>query len=402
MTVVDRRGTDTAAPVILTATVGRTARRLSFWFAMALVLVLLALGSLAVVGAAEDLPRLSADSAAPDGARAVAEVLRDQGVEVTATDVLAETIEAVGDGSDTTLVVYDEFDNLADDGHQQLIELGIDLIVLDPPSGLLAAVAPEVRQAGMPDDDPLEPSCTIPAVVEAGSVSSGGDSYRLIGSDGETCLRSDSDSDDDAFSLIRVETDGTTVTVLGATDALTNGAVLDDGNAVFALTLLGERERLVWYLPSVADSLEPGEDLSALTPGWLTPVIALAALVVVAAAVWRGRRFGPLIVENLPVVVRASETMEGRARLYQRSSARLRALDALRLGTISRLARTLGLPGSASVDEIVGSLAALLRRDTRDIRSLLVDDDPASDAELVRLSDRLLELEAAATTAARP
>ena len=64
----------------------------------------------------------------------------------------------------------------------------------------------------------------------------------------------------------------------------------------------------------------------------------LLLLVFLAAAFWRGRRLGPLVVENLPVVVRASETMEGRARLYQKSSARLHALDALRIGAIQRLA----------------------------------------------------------------
>ena len=35
------------------------------------------------------------------------------------------------------------------------------------------------------------------------------------------------------------------------------------------------------------------------------------------AALWRTRRLGPLVAEPLPVVVRASETVEGHGRLYQ-------------------------------------------------------------------------------------
>ena len=73
-------------------------------------------------------------------------------------------------------------------------------------------------------------------------------------------------------------------------------------------------------------------DIAALTPGWVTPVMLLLVRRLRRRRVWRGRRFGPLVVENLPVVVRAGETREGRARLYQRSSARLRAADALRIG----------------------------------------------------------------------
>ena len=70
----------------------------------------------------------------------------------------------------------------------------------------------------------------------------------------------------------------------------------------------------------------------------------MLVLVALGAVFWRSRRVGPLVVENLPVVVRASETMEGRARLYERSNSRLHALDALRVGTVARLARTCGLP----------------------------------------------------------
>ena len=46
------------------------------------------------------------------------------------------------------------------------------------------------------------------------------------------------------------------------------------------------------------------------------PVIVLLLTAGLAAAIWRGRRFGPLVPERLPVTVRAAETTEGRARLY--------------------------------------------------------------------------------------
>jgi hypothetical protein len=115
--------------------------------------------------------------------------------------------------------------------------------------------------------------------------------------------------------------------------------------------------------------------------------------------IWRGRRFGPLVIENLPVTVRASETMEGRARLYQRSSNRGRALDALRIGTVSRLATAVGLSRHASVPEVAATVAGLTGRDPRIVRDILLDAHPRSDAELVSLSDQLLDLEAATRSA---
>lgn len=137
-------------------------------------------------------------------------------------------------------------------------------------------------------------------------------------------------------------------------------------------------------------------------PGWVLPTEFLAVLVVLAAALWRGRRFGPLVIERLPVIVRASETMEGRARLYQRASARRHALDSLRIGTIGRLASLCGLPVLATVDEIIGAVAALTASDPADIRALLVDEVPRNDAQLIALSNRLRELETTVASATRP
>jgi hypothetical protein len=159
----------------------------------------------------------------------------------------------------------------------------------------------------------------------------------------------------------------------------------------------------VWYLPSPADlPATTPQDLGSLTPVWITPALGLLILAVVAGAIWRGRRFGPLVVENLPVTVRASETMLGRARLYEKSSARLRALDALRIGSVHRLAVVCGLPRAATVDDVVAAVASVTGEQVAGIRRLLVDAVPATDAELVVLSDELLELERDVAIAVRP
>jgi hypothetical protein len=122
----------------------------------------------------------------------------------------------------------------------------------------------------------------------------------------------------------------------------------------------------------------------------------------VAAGIWRGRRFGPLVAERLPVTVRASETTEGRARLYARSRDALHAADRLRIGGLRRVARTLGLGPGASAIEISDAAAERLGWDSAVVRAILIDEVPATDAELVDLHDRLQILERAAREAVRP
>ncbi len=373
---------------VLTPTIRTTARRWLFWVAAALFSLLLALVSIGLAGS--NLPGLylSPENAAPAGGRAVAEVLRDQGVDVRFTESLDDTLDAVEEAGSATVLLYDE--GYLDDGMRaRLADADADLVLVNPGSDALDDLAPGVEFGDRPSGV-LRADCRVPAVERAGEVSRASKGYTLLGEaeDATGCLEDETDT----FSLVQLQDRGRTVTVLGAGDALTNEFVIEQGNAALALGLLGGNEVLVWYLPGLDDVAAP-PSLGELSPQWVTPSVMLLALTVLAAAFWRGRRLGPLVVENLPVVVRASETMEGRARLYQRSSARRRALDALRVGTISRLASALRLGRTASVDEVAWATAERTRRDPQQVRHLLLDADPATDAELVRLSDDLLALE---------
>jgi hypothetical protein len=271
-------------------------------------------------------------------------------------------------------------------------------VIADAAYGELTAVASSVSQAGVVSGT-LTADCAVRSVQNAGSITAGPTGYRVTGdaAGAMSCLG----SGDGVYSL--VELDGGSLTLLGATDALTNEHVLEAGNAALALTLLGHDATLIWYLPS-ADDISAGAptDLGSLAPPWVLPLTALLGVLIVAAAVWRGRRLGPLVIENLPVTVRASETMLGRARLYEVSSSRLRAIDALRIGTIGRLATACGLGPTATVSEVTAAVAVLVGAPLADISRLLVETVPASDRELVQLSDRLHELERAVGRALRP
>ncbi|MFT2692341.1 DUF4350 domain-containing protein [Clavibacter zhangzhiyongii] len=391
-----------------TRTPGQALRRAGTWIALAALAVVIALVTLGVGGAARQGEPLAPDNPAPGGTQALARVLAAQGVEVTLARTLPEARAAVGDGDDATLVLGATSDRLDDDRLAEVGRLSDRLVLLAPDFQTLQAIAPDVAAGGAAEsaDRALDAGCALPAARAAGTVPDDAPVFRHLGDDGPDVLACFPDDTGDAFALLRVPAplvpDGT-VTVLGADPILTNDRIAEQGSAALALGVLGERPRLVWYSPSPDDAAgDAPPTLGELTPGWVTPAILLLGAAALAAAVWRGRRFGPLVVERLPVVVRADETAEGRARLYQRADARGHALDALRVGTVDRLATTLALGRLATVDDVAAASAAALGEDPAGVRALLLDDVPRTDRDLVDLAGRLAALERRVARAADP
>ncbi|MWV59556.1 DUF4350 domain-containing protein [Rathayibacter sp. VKM Ac-2754] len=389
----------TTTASVTTPTLGALLRRGRLW---ALLLALVAVGTLLLTvatGAPTPGADLDLDSAAPGGARAVAQVLSEEGVDVVRADDLDSALDTVGDG--TTLLIDDPNAVLDESQYAGLGAAAGAIVLVEPTGAALDALLPQVAFAGAPlDEGDLPARCPLPAAERAESIPSGGSTYRVLEGDAVGCFP----TGDDAFALASATgPGGAPVTAVGDADLLRNGTIDEAGRAALALGLLGGEDRLVWYrvgLDDLAGGATP--DPADLAPGWVTPALLLLVCVFVASAVWRGRRFGPLAVEPLPVVVHASETARGRARLYARGDTRVRALDALRIGTLHRVGAQLGLSPSAAVEEIVSVASELLGRDPVAVRRLLVDDLPGDDAALVSASDELLRFESAIRTALSP
>lgn len=386
-----------AADRVETPTVARTLRRVAPWIALVLVVVIVAVVLLVVSLRPESsTDALGADNPGPAGSQALVEVLRRHGVTVTATHSLDRTEGAVRDRDDTTVLVSDPDEILTADQHARLENLAADLVLVDPGFSALADLVPGVGISGR-TTDPLTADCPIAAVQRAGTVSGGATLYATDGSAATSCLRTA-----DGAALVQRDDGGQRVTVLGAAAALQNGTIADDGDAALALNLLGRHHALVWYLPGFDDlGGASTPDLADLTPPWVTPLAVLLVLAALAAAFWRGRRLGRVVVEDMPVVVRASETMEGRARLYERANARVHALEAIRIGTIARLARLLGMPRSATAEEVANATAAVTGRPRAEVAAILIGARPAGDADLISLSDALQRLERDAAASLR-
>ncbi|KDN19397.1 DUF4350 domain-containing protein [Amycolatopsis rifamycinica] len=354
---------------------------------LALLVLIFVTGAVLLLGRGEQAHgALEPGSFEPGGAHAVVELLKDQGVAVrtarTAAEVAAEA------GEDTTLLVTSP-DLAPAKQFDALRERAGDVVLVAPGQATLRDSLPLVHAAGRNDVETLKPQCTVAAAVAAGEVTLGGIGYASPGA------RSCYPGGDGGGTLLQLADGGGTTTLLGSPAPLTNARLADQGNAALALRLLGAHPKLVWYLPSVSDPAldDSRRSIFDLIPdGWYYGA-AQAFVAVALLALWRARRLGPVVTEPLPIVVRAAETAEGRARLYRRAKAAGHAGETLREAARGRLRTALGLPRDADAQVLVASVSTRTGRQANDVGALLygppVPDDPA----LVRLAGELDDLE---------
>lgn len=379
----------------VTPTVGGLLRRARFWIVTAVVIVVIALGSAIANSTTSGGGTFSPENPGPAGARALRSVLEQQGVRVTTTTTVADSARASG-----TLLVDDTDATIPAAAWAKLLAGRSRIVVLSPDRTALQTLLPDVRAAGTPGGSTAPASCDLPLAQRAGAMSLTGVQLGLRASSSTACFTTASG----ASQLISGTHDGVRVLLLADRTAFTNEHIAVSGNAAVALGALGRTADLVWFQQS---SLDPAATAGArtlqdLTPPWVTPLVLLLLVAGLATALQQGRRLGPIVVEALPVVVRSRETVEGRARLYNRGAARLHAADALRIGAIRRMAPNLGLSRSASVDEVISAVARLTGRPLDTVAAVLVGAEPGGDADLVRISDDLARMEAAVRAAAVP
>ncbi|MFL6180959.1 MAG: DUF4350 domain-containing protein [Actinomycetes bacterium] len=324
-------------------------------------------------------------SAAPEGTRALAELLRGQGLTVERTTDAQRALSAAA--GQTLVVAYPQL--LPRSAVRELESSAADVVLLAPvatPEGYLGVVPGE----RVNHEDRL-PACDVAGAISAGSARSGGVTlvtqdtsqgfaacYPASGTSGPTMLQA-------------TAANGSTQTVFGSAEFMTNEWLDDSGNAALAMNVIGANPDIVWWLPSpVFTGTQP---LTSLLPDGVWPVLAALVILVVAMAAWQGRRLGPVVLEPLPVAVKASETTEGRARIYQRHKTRAQAAHHLRALAESDLAQRLGLPAGSGKPAIVSAVSDATGRSSEQIAGLLYGPPPERDDDLVTLGRQLADLD---------
>ncbi|WP_082096116.1 DUF4350 domain-containing protein [Demequina flava] len=365
----------------------------------AVVLLIIAVTLLVWGNEPEDTTALSPYNAGPEGARAAAQILGDQGVNVRYVSTLAATSTAAADS--TTLVIASP-DFLGRDQVEAILDYPGDIVFL----GSSRAVS---QVAGLGTDsggDYVEPTaiaagCSDPdaqaaqeVTVSVGAIADAG------GSGVETCFTTP-----DGYSAYVTANDGDrTVRVIASTDIVTNAHLAEQGHAALTLRALGHQPSIVWYvgnlydlsLPTWAGDGEAPEDFEVspdALPPWFGPLVFMAFLTVLVAGLWQGRRFGRLVPEPLPVIVPAAEAVRGRARLYRRAGDVPHACAALRAQTATRIGRRLGVPRSGNADALIDAIHRATGRRREDVARLLAGPLPQKSTDMMTMIKELDSLE---------
>jgi hypothetical protein len=348
---------------------------------LAALLVVIALGT----GGARTGTPLDPDNPDPDGGQAVARVLDDRGVDVTVARG-ADALDDAPAGAGTTVLVTST-DQLGESTIERLLDHVGDARLV------LAAPGPAATEAFGVTPPPYSVRVPRPRAADC-------DDPRFAGLSLAVDRALEYPADGGCFAgeqgaLVVEPRPG--IVLLGADGLLTNGQVLRADNAAVALRLLGQGERLVWYVPSLDDLVaDDGVSAASLLPRWIRPGLWLGTIAVLALIAWRARRLGPLATEPLAVVVKAIETTRSRGRLYRKAGDRAHAAAVLRRAARTRIAARLRLGSSVGdPDTLVREVARRVGRPADDLAALLDPDTPAptTDHDLITLANDLAALD---------
>ena len=386
-------------------------RKHRFWIICAAAFVLVTvIGYIASNSGGRSAGTLSISNPAPAGAQAAATILADRGVSVEESGSLAQTQDllAVQGHGASTVLFYDPNSYLGPDRVEELAgsvrSAGGKLVAVAPGPLAAGALSPEIASAGTAAESAtVQAVCSHPDAVAAETIDGGtpapgtgataATTPLLLFKGAQTCfIPGGMPTGGGGFLASNSAGD---ITALGNPGVVINQNLASRGNAALALRLLGSEPNLIWYTATIADIpvAEVPPSLSELTPSWIFPAALWLLLVAVLGMVWRGRRNGPLVSEPLPVHVKSSETLVGRARLYQDARAIDTAAAALRQATLTRLARQLRLGLAADPAAVVQAAAAATGRPPQQLHSLLLGPVPESEKQLLSMAVELTALE---------
>ncbi|HEY7718357.1 MAG TPA: DUF4350 domain-containing protein [Pedococcus sp.] len=368
-------------------------RRATVIAAATLAFLLVVLGALALRGrSGADLP-LDPGNARPAGGQALARVLEQEGLALDVARGQADLLDLEEPGPATTVVIT-RTQALSEETAATALDhaRGARRVVLvEPDTFLLQSLGlPVDPSGGAASTRSVRADCAVDGIAPTDTISSVGRGYTTTDPSADTCFTFERSS---ALVTVPARGGAPEVVVLGAGEILSNREVTRYDNAGVSVRLLGRGDRLVWYVPDPRDvALEDTTPTSEI-PRALGPLVLLGLAALLATMLWRGRRFGPLVTEPLPAVVKAIETTQSRGRLYRRAKDTARAGSILRTATCGRLGRYLGLPAGAPPRAVAGAAARATGRPFEHVRALLDGPPPATEDALVALATDLSTLE---------
>jgi len=372
------------------------------------VWVLLALGLIIVVLARPDAHRpYDLDSTHDDGYRGLQLLLEANGSAVSRLD--AADIDAAA-AADVDVVYVPMADSVGDAmarDWEDFVGAG-GRLVLGTPAASLGATA---FDTGVDDEmgggflstagSFTEPDvCDVDGLDELAAIWTPFSSGLLEVDDQQSCF-----GNGDVAAVVRRTIGSGEVTTVAGPELFTNASMgapdvgeesaaageLAD-NAVLAQRLLSPDGAKRVGVVTSGISTAPLNGSKTLTD-FLPSGVKLGLLQLVVAffvyAMYRGRRHGRVVHDEVPVSIEGSAFVEAVGNLLERQGEHGRAAEVLRTGVSRDLARRLGLPTAVARPDLAAVIAQRTGRDPAAVADVLIHRAVASDDALVTLSHEL-------------
>lgn len=370
------------------------------WKLLAIALSLLLAGMVIYASMKEELTKEPYDihSVSSDGVRALAQVLGDHyDVSVDQVRSPAKAIEAAAQGKPVTIfnagrLQNNDFETLLTTSNADITLVGFGYYLLES----LAESGLELQ--GYNDKPASRGTCSISTKAQTISATGNAiivrdpqalaDSQYLGRGPAQLCF-----AYANGYGYLELPLkSGKTLRIITNPELVTNKYLDKDDNAALALYATGRGSEVAFYNAENADSFNSDQQLKPY-PSWLVPLMWQFALLALVWAFIVGRRQGRIVNEPLPVVAQGTETTMGRAGLYQRARASEHSGRILRIATIIRLGRRLGISPNADATLVVQTVSMACNRTAKEIEYILYGPEPASAVELTQLSQALEQLE---------
>lgn len=370
------------------------------WKLLAITLSLLLAGMVIYASMKEELTKEPYDihSVSSDGVRALAQVLGDHyDVSVDQVPSAAKAILAAQQGKPVTIfnagrLQNNDFETLLTTSNADITLVGFGYYLLES----LAESGLELQ--GYNDKPASRGTCSIPTKAQTISATGNAiivrnpqalaDSQYLGRGPAQLCF-----AYANGYGYLELPLkSGKTLRIITNPELVTNKYLDKDDNAALALYATGRGSEVVFYNAENADSFNSTQQLKPY-PSWLVPLMWQFGLLALVWAFIVGRRQGRIVNEPLPVVAQGTETTMGRAGLYQRARASEHSGRILRIATIIRLGRRLGIAPNADATLVVQTVSMACNRTAKEIEYILYGPEPASAVELTQLSQALEQLE---------
>lgn len=370
------------------------------WKLLAITLSLLLAGMVIYASMKEELTKEPYDihSVSSDGVRALAQVLGDHyDVSVDQVPSAAKAILAAQQGKPVTIfnagrLQNNDFETLLTTSNADITLVGFGYYLLES----LAESGLELQ--GYNDKPASRGTCSISTKAQTISATGNAiivrdpqalaDSQYLGRGPAQLCF-----AYADGYGYLELPLkSGKTLRIITNPELVTNKYLDKDDNAALALYATGRGSEVAFYNAENADSFNSDQQLKPY-PSWLVPLMWQFGLLALVWAFIVGRRQGRIVNEPLPVVAQGTETTMGRAGLYQRARASEHSGRILRIATIIRLGRRLGIAPNADATLVVQTVSMACNRTAKEIEYILYGPEPASAVELTQLSQALEQLE---------